>query len=375
MQPPAEPDDLSPGLHAITDADPPARAATLAEQLDADLCATREEADALLAALEPHPPVDAAGLDELRAIAERLAAAARVGERTMDRAAEEVGERLAAAGAGVAVHPSTVRARAAAVLAARDVVDLAETRVRDGEAEAAAAEQADAETAARLSQPLPNRTAADLATEKPSAGRRRLFGRWGRRARARTYEEDTSESTSLLQQVAATTDEAFGARRAGTARQDQLVLLRAQRDRSIEELRVAERAWRDLAGEDAVEQVDDVVRRFDPQRQDALTVARETVGVRAVATLFEHHRTRWEEAWSAHGHAPPAFEPGWFARFQQRMTRPVVLVGDAVEQAESLALALPAAVVLAVERLASDQPVGDQPVGDQPVSDQPSVTS
>ena len=90
--------------------------------------------------------------------------------------------------------------------------------------------------------------------------------------------EDTSESTSLLQQVAATTDEAFGARRAAAARDDQLLLLRAQRDRAMEEVRVAERAWRDLAGDDPVEDVEAVVRRFDPQHQDALEVAQETVG-------------------------------------------------------------------------------------------------
>ena len=80
------------------------------------------------------------------------------------------------------------------------------------------------------------------------APKRRRFG-LTRGGRARRYEEDTSESTSLLQQVAAATDEAFGARRATEARSGLLLLLQAQRDRAEEDVRVAERSWRDLAGD------------------------------------------------------------------------------------------------------------------------------
>ena len=96
----------------------------------------------------------------------------------------------------------------------------------------------------------------EAATPAPAPTRQR---RWFslRRGQRRRYEEDTSESTSLLQQVAASTDEVFGARRATEARSELLVLLQAQRDRAEEDVRVAERSWHDLAGDDAVEDVDD----------------------------------------------------------------------------------------------------------------------
>ena len=121
-------------------------------------------------------------------------------------------------------------------------------------------------------------------------------GRWFGLGRDRRSEvEDTSESTSLLQQMAATTDEAFGARRAAAARDDQLVLLQAQRDRAMEDVRVAERAWRDLAGDDPVEDVEAVVRRFDPAAPGrARAVAQETVGVRAASTLLARAVERWD---------------------------------------------------------------------------------
>jgi hypothetical protein len=177
----------------------------------------------------------------------------------------------------------------------------------------------------------------------PGPKRRRLFGLGRRSDRSREYEEDTSESTSLLQQMAAATDEAFGARRALAARDDQLLLLRAQRDRAMEEVRVSERAWRDLAGDDPVEDVEAVVRRFDPQHQDALTVAQETVGVRAVFTLLERALEGWQEGWRALGHEQPAVEPAGMATVLDQATRAVVLAGGAVEEAEAIVMAAPAA--------------------------------
>jgi hypothetical protein len=180
--------------------------------------------------------------------------------------------------------------------------------------------------------------------DEPPARRRFRF--WRRRDEEA---EDTSESTSLLQQVAATTDEAFGARRAASARDDQLLLLRAQRDRAVEDVRVTERAWRDLAGDDPVEHVEAVVRRFDPQHQDALVVAQETVGVRAVSALLSQALDRWVDAWRGLGYESPAVAPAAMADVQARSTSPVVLTGGAVAKAEAIVHAAPAAPVVAVE--------------------------
>jgi hypothetical protein len=128
------------------------------------------------------------------------------------------------------------------------------------------------------------------------------------------------------------------------------MLLRAQRARAEEDLRVAERAWQDLAGDDPVEEVEAVVRRLDPQHEDSVEVARDTVGVRAAMTLLERARERWEETWRAFGFDPPASaDPVAMASMSARLTRTIVLVGGAVDNAEVLALAAPAAAVVAVE--------------------------
>ena len=338
MEPLVESDD-EPGLHVRTDPSPLARARALAAEMSARLCTTAKEADGLLDDLSTLPPLDTDGFARLVALAERLEAATRIVERTVDRAAEAVGERLPDIGTGVAVHPTAVRDRAAAVVAAREVAAAAEERLRVATAELGLAR-------AQVAEPLPA-----LAPEPTAApvvappGRRRWFSR----RRSRTEDDDTSESTSLLQQVAATTEEAFGARRAASARDDQLLLHRAQRDRAVEEVRVAERSWRDLAGDDPVEDVEAVVRRFDPQHQDALAVAQETAGVRAASTLLDRARVQWDEGWKALGFDGPAVEPGDVSGAQARATRPVVLVGAATTRAEAIARAAPAAPVVTVE--------------------------
>ena len=277
-----------------------------------------------------------------------MSAARRIVDGTVDRAAVEVGERLAASGSGMAIHPSAVRDRAAAVVAARTALADAEAQLQVGEASAAAG----AAAADALSTPPHPPSRVDSSKDEPPATRRRRFSLFGRRGhRDRAYEQDTSESTSLLQQMAATTDEAFGARRANVARDDQLVLVRMQRDRAQEDVRVAERAWRDLAGEGAsVEDVEAVVRRFDPQHLDALAVAQETVGVRAVSVLFQRAVQRWEEGWRSLGLEPPSSaDPEAMDQSLDRLVRPVVLVGGAAEGAGLIAMAAPAAVVLVVE--------------------------
>jgi hypothetical protein len=339
---------FGPGLHVERDGQPLARAAELAQVLGGRLCTTVDEADALLDDLATLPALPAEALGVLGALAERVAAAERVVDRTVDRAAEGVGERMAATGTGMAIHPSAVRERAAAVLAAREAAAAAEERLRAGQAEAERA-QAAALAALAASQdaaPAPAPSSLTSTVDEPPARRRRFFAFLRRREEP---PEDTSESTSLLQQVAAATDEAFGQRVADVARQDHLLLIRAQRDRAVEDVRVAERAWRDLAGDDPVEDVESVVRRFDPQHQDALAVARETVGVRAVGTLLARAQERWSEGWREIGFDEPAVEPGEMAGVVARSATAVVLAAGAVERAEAIAKAAPAAPVVAVE--------------------------
>ncbi len=341
----AEPRPLEPGLHVRTDAEPVERAKALAAELDADLCVTAHEAEVLLAKLTALPALPADALPVLGELTGRLVAAQRIADRTLDRAALQVGERLAAVGSGMAIHPSSVRDRAAAVITARAALAVAEEELRVREVAAATA--ADDPTPASTPPAGPSAEASRVEV-LPAPRRRRFFDFFRRRGDRRV--EDTSESTSLLQLMAASTDEAFGARRAEAARDDQLVVLGAQRIRAHEELRVAERAWADLAGDDAVEDVEAVVRRFDPQHQNAVEVARETVGVRAVMTLLERARERWEEAWRSFGfEPPPSADEDAMASMSVRLTRTVVIVDAAVDKAELLALAAPAAAVVAVE--------------------------
>ena len=345
MESPVSTRTFGPGLHVERDGQPLVRAKALADELRGRLCTSVEEADGLLGELAGLPPLSAEALSLLARLADRIAAAERIVDRTVDRAAEQVGERLAATGTGMAIHPSAVRERAATVLAAREAAAVAEERLRAGQIEA---EQAQAAALAALAaQPgdRSGRSSVASTEDEPPARRRRLFSFRRRREPA----EDTSESTSLLQQVAAATDEAFGQRVASAARDDHLLLLRAQRDRAVEDVRVAERAWRDLAGDDPVEDVEAVVRRFDPQHQDAVEVAHETVGVRAVSTLLNRALDRWSDGWRSAGFEVPAVEPQAMAGVVARSSTAVVLAGGAVDRAEAIVMAAPAAPVVAVE--------------------------
>jgi hypothetical protein len=339
---------VKPGLHVQFDVDPMTRASELADELHGDLCATEQEAEHVLRQLGGFPPLDEEGIALIQRLSGRVAAAQRILERTVDRAARDVGERLAAVGTGVAIHPAAVRDRAAAVFAARERLREADERLVTAEAEAEAEEAAAAAAADELAAPLSDPSDA-APLDRARTGRRGLFGR-GRATRARRDEEDTSESTLLLQQMAAATDEAFGARRANEARADLLLLLEAQRDRAREDVRVAHRSWHDLAGESNVEDIEDVVRRFDPQLAEAREVAQEAVGVRAVSTLLERAIARWVEGWRSLGEDPPeSVDHEWVESMARRMTRPVVLVADAAALGERFVDVAPAAPVLVVE--------------------------
>ena len=335
---------LAPGLQVHVDDDPLARAGRLAGELDADLCTTVQDAEDLLTRLAEFPPLTEEEIRLVERSSERVAAAHRIVERSLDRAAHDVSGRLAAVGTGVAIHPTAVRQRAAAVLAARDALGAAKERLETARADA------EAEEAAALAR-VGNMTAGSSggAIDDEPAPKRRRFG-FTRRGRARRYEEDTSESTSLLQQVAAATDEAFGARRATEARSGLLLLLEVQRARAEEDVRVAERSWSDMAGSDSVEDVERVVQRIDPQYQSAREVAQDAAGVRAAATLVDRATQRWDETWRSLGYpAPDLEEADWVTRMADRLTRAVVLVAGAVDVSDRLVAAAPAAPVLVVK--------------------------
>jgi hypothetical protein len=236
-------------------------------------------------------------IDALRGLAEQVAVTERIARRTADRAALEVVERMADVGMGMVVHPSTIRDRAAAVIDARA------QRAQADQVLAAHDEMVAAGEAAPPAPPAP--PPPPLAPIAPPRKRGlRGFLRRGQADRA----EAMAASSERLRSIAASTDDVFGARRASAEREEQRALLVARTSMAIELVRVAEHAWYDLAGEGAdPSTVDDVVRRLDPQHQDALLAAQEMVSVRAASTVFDQAMTRWQSAWEELGlEAPPA---------------------------------------------------------------------
>jgi hypothetical protein len=387
-------EDLGPGLHVMREVDPLKQAGPMATSLGADLCATLPQAEAALEERSTLPTVDPATLSALQVLARRIARAQRIAIRTRDRAVVEAEQRLAGVGSGVAVHPSTIRERAAAVETARRALAQAEAALasHDDELQAlraqadadAAAAQAAAEEAARPAAHLRQRTAA------PQRRRARaislVLAGFGlglvllaaglplyaalvpgllacvvalRYLRPQPDDDlaDREEASSLLSQMSQSTDELFGAKRAARELEERTALLDVQRDRAREDLRVAERAWSDLAGEgvDATD-VEDVVRRFDPQHEDARMLAGETVGVRTAEVVLHQFQQRWLAMWADLGvEAPPADGAEEAVReLAQRVTRPVVMVGPATARATELARVAPSATIVVLDGATDD---------------------
>lgn len=384
-------DDLGPGLHVLREAEPLKRAGAMAAQMDAELCATLPQADTTLSERSALPPIDITTLTTLQVLACRVARAERIAARTRDRAVDEVGQRLAGTGAGLAVHPTTIRDRAAAVDAARTALVAAERALADHVAKAHAAERAAADAAAPAASvggTDTSRGATATRAGTPSTSSRgrpfRALGvivasfgllllvlgqgllplwaalliplaasLWGMRylepPRQVDDDADHEEASSLLAEVGATTDELFGARRASRELADRTTLLQALRDRAQEEVRVAERAWHEMAGVDAdVADVEAVVKRFDPQHADAALLASETVGVRAAEAVLHQFRQRWLAHWRALGLSTPdpAHGEQAVADLAARLGRPIVLVGTATSLGAELARVAPAAPVV-----------------------------
>lgn len=386
-------DDLGPGLHVLREAEPLKRAGPMATNLRAELCATLDEADATLTERSGFPLVDTMTLSTLQVLARRLARAQRIAARTRDRAVAEVGNRLAGAGAGLAVHPTTIRDRAASVDVARVDLAAAERALADHAAVAAAAdERAAAELAAAEAEAERIATGSAAARRRagpsPRARRSRAIGLivaclglglvllavgvtlWAALLPVLTAslwalrylrveedgdrdEEGWQEASNLLSQVGASADVVFGERWANRSHDDgQLSLLTARRDRAQEKVRVAARAWHDLAGEDVdISELEEVVRRFDPQHEDARLLAGETVGVRTAEVVLHRFQQRWLAFWRELGLDAPAPEAGEEAvrDLAARVSRPIVLVGPATALGEDLARVAPAAPVVVLD--------------------------
>jgi hypothetical protein len=387
-------EDLGPGLHVMREVDPLKQAGPMATSLGADLCATLPQAEAALEERSTLPTVDPATLSALEVLARRIARAQRIAIRTRDRAVVEAEQRLAGVGSGVAVHPSTIRERAAAVETARRALAQAEVALagHDDDLQALRA-QADADAAAaQAAAEEAARPAAHLRLQAPAPQRRRaraislVLAGFGlglvllaagvplyaalvpgllacvvalRYLRPQPDDDlaDREEASSLLSQMSQSTDELFGVRRAARELEERTALLGVQRDRAREDLRVAERAWSDLAGEgvDAAD-VEEVVRRFDPQHEDARMLAGETVGVRTAEVVLHQFQQRWLAMWADLGaEAPPAEGAEEAVReLARRITRPVVMVGPATARATELARVAPSATIVVLDGATDD---------------------
>lgn len=386
----------------LREAEPLTRAGSMAARLRADLCATLPQADTTLNQRSMLPLVDATTLATLEVLARRIARAARIALRTRERAVVDVGQRLAGAGSGLAVHPTTIRERAAAVETARAALEAAERALADHEkAEAAAArrraEQPDGQRpdAAAESDDGTARSAGAATTALRTRRTRSLgalvttFGLalvllavgtplWAALLPALAAslwavrylrpddaavdlteddDEDRAEVAQLLAQITTTAEAVFGPDPEQRAAQQQRSLLSAARDRAIEELRVAQRAWHELAGEDVhTDQLEAVVQRYDPQHEDARVLAAETAGVRTAEAVLHRYQQRWVAFWRELGLDAPSPEAGEAAveELAARVSRPVVLVGPATERAAALARVAPAAPVVVLDGLADE---------------------
>ncbi|MGH9274698.1 MAG: hypothetical protein ACRDZU_08640, partial [Acidimicrobiales bacterium] len=176
----------------------------------------------------------------------------------------------------------------------------------------------------------------------------------------REYDDaDGEEAASFLAEVAATTDDLFGARRRSQDLAERAMQLEASRNRAEEDVRVAERGWHELAGADTdVAEVEAVVKRFDPQHEEVHLVASETAGVRATDVVLHQFRQRWLAFWRELGMSAPDPADGERAvdELAARVGRPIVLVGPAAARGPELARAAPAAPVVVLEGPVDGEP-------------------
>ncbi len=400
-------DALGPGLHVLREAEPLKRAGVLAVNLRADLCVTVPQVEAMLAERLALPRIDSAALVKLEELARRVARSRRIADRTREAAEVEVGHRLAASGTGLAVHPATIKERAASVEGARAALVEAEQEVlvaaaalaqaqESYEADKVAASEAaakaevdrEAQSIQHVASMLRARRSRSLGAIVSSFGVALILlavgvplwaalvpalvsSLWSvsyLRPRPSDGEDirDRAEAFELLTLVTTSTDDLFEGRRPLGELEERSSSTEARRATAVEELRVAERSWQELAGEGIdIGELEAVVRRYDPQLEDARLLAAETVGVRTADLVLRLAHERWAAVWSELGLQSPDPDAGEaeVRELAARVSRAVVLVGPATARAEDLARAAPAAAVVVIDGPSEPESLSDSAVG------------
>ena len=338
---PAAAAPLEPGLHVARPTPTPARPRPAARRASwpADLCTTAQEADVLLDDLSTLPPLDADAL--IRLVARWPTGwqpPQRIVERTVDRAAETVGERLAAIGhrgGGAPDRGARPGGRGARGPRGRGRRRGAAARPRERRGRGGRTRRPPAPAAAAR----PPRSSGGVDRRRAAAKRRRFGlsrGRAGpslRGGHQRVHQPPAADGGGHRRGLRCP-----AGRRALAS--DLLLLLQAQRDRA-DGGRAGGRA-RAGATWPATIRVEDVEARRAALRPAAPGRARRsrrtTVGVRAVSTLRRPgDSSGGTEAWRSLGFDAPdrrARRHG-STRMAARLARPVVLVGGAVERARA----------------------------------------
>lgn len=378
--------EFTPGLHVVRDHDPARRASEVARSLGVTVRSSPTAVDELVASLPASPMTDD-DLDRMEALAARLSRVAAVEDRTLSKASTSVGERLTQASGGLAIHPATVRERASALQAARMALVETERAIAEHEADAAPPElgQPDEGVASSTSDaPAPpqgregpsmrTRQSRAIGTVVGSFGlalvllavgavalwaalvpplAAALWASWYLRDRGAGHQGQAEDElgVSRLAEVAEATDAAFGI---SLQHEDQHELdrLLAKRMAAEEEARVAERAWRDLAGPDTdIDEVEAVVQRFDSQHVDGRVLAVVTVQVRAAKAVRERLEGQWADEWRALGQDPPPSSESVtaVATLRSRLSRPAVLTGSSATEVRRLAAILDRVPVVLVQ--------------------------
>lgn len=380
-------EDAGPGLHRVTATDPAARAAEVADALGGRLCRTVAELEVVLEEAAQASRLDDGTAEELAKLARRWTKLSQVSERTRQRVITAAGQRLAPG--ALAVHPDTVRERARRLDEARAALVDAERALAahdvdppdDGPvAEGTPAPAADVEPAPLGAVPSPLRARRNQALGVVLAA----FGLalillalavvplwaallvpfvaslWALR-HLRPPEggdgDGAEEAASLLSEVGAYTDERFGARRAAEEREVERARLDVARSRAEEEVRLAEKAWADLAGPGVdPADVEAVVRRFDPGLDGAEHLVGEAVGVRATEAAVARLAEQWSARWAAlELPAPPIAEGEATVRaLLARRARAIVLVDEVTVLAEEVTAQVPSVPVVVVEEEADE---------------------
>ena len=130
---------------------------------------------------------------------------------------------------------------------------------------------------------------------------------------AKDADEGTEVASANLAAVGAMTDQLYSGRLPSSvsaiqaAHQRRRHLLELERDTALERVRVAQRKWEELAGEDAdPAEVEELLVRRDPQRHRAAPWVSEAASVRTATLFHETSREAWRDAWHAVGREAPS---------------------------------------------------------------------